>query len=194
MTCKCQACEVARREIALTPEERLEKALAENPEAFKRYLGAPRAPDLVIAPRGVPYLYRWHAFERNADANVYFHVQVGDDPERPLHDHQYASQSVILAGGYEETYQTRPPRGPLHKRVLRKGDTAHRSEIEAHRLKLLGDYSISLFSTGPRVREWGFWIDNVWHPWSEVTEGDYRVGGVSQWRDVTKHELGSREP
>jgi hypothetical protein len=41
----------------------------------------------VIAPDGQPYLYRWHVIERNPEANTYFHIQVDDDPERPLHDH-----------------------------------------------------------------------------------------------------------
>lgn len=143
-----------------------------------------RAPDLTIAPTGTPYLYRWHVIPRNDIGNVYLHLQVADDPERPLHDHQYESQSVILAGGYEEVYQLVPPNGVFRTRKLRTGDVAHRDAREAHRLRLLGDYSISLFTTGPRVKDWGFWIDQAWRPWYEVTEGDYRQGGVSKWRDA----------
>ena len=47
-------------------------------------LGEWREPDMTIAPDGIPYLYRWHVIPRNKTANVYFHIQVADDPERPL--------------------------------------------------------------------------------------------------------------
>lgn len=148
-----------------------------------------RAPDLEIAPRGEPYLYRWHVVPRNDVANVYLHVQIADDPERPLHDHMYDNQSVVLAGGYEETYAhvvpSRDNLGMSHTRIVPKGATVHRKAEEAHRLRLLPQvpYTITLFSTGPRRREWGFWLEGGWVPWHAVTEGDYRDGGVSKWRD-----------
>lgn len=146
-----------------------------------------RAPDLTISPDGTPYLHRWHILPRNDTANVYLHLQVSDDPERPLHDHQYDNQSVVLSGGYDETYQhVRNGRllwTPAVRRV-RAGQVVHRKAEEAHRLKMIPDvpYTISLFTTGPRIREWGFWLDTGWKPWHEVTEGDYRDSGVSTWK------------
>jgi hypothetical protein len=151
------------------------------------FIGGWREPDLTIAPDAEPYLHRWHVIPRNDFANVYLHVQVGDDPERPMHDHEYDNQSVILAGGYVETYQ-HVAHGKLlwepSTRIVHKGMTVHRKAEEAHRLKLLPDapYAITLFTTGPRQREWGFWLDKGWTPWHEVTEGDYREGGVSTWK------------
>lgn len=147
-----------------------------------------RKPDLVIAPNGTPYLYRWHLLPRNDLANAYLHLQVADDPERPLHDHPYDNQSVILAGGYEEVFDRTPTRGwgdRLAKvRQVRAGATVHRKAEEAHRLRLLpGEpYAITLFTTGPRRREWGFWLEGGWVPWHAVTEGDYREGGITKWR------------
>lgn len=157
-----------------------------------------RTPDLTIAPDGVPYLYRWHMLPRNNHANVYLHLQVGDDPERPLHDHQYDNQSVILAGGYVETYILAPDVGSHNRdavtrhREVRAGRTIHRRAEEAHRLRLLPDasYAITLFTTGPRIREWGFWTEMGWVPWTELlatddqTGEDYRKSGVSKWKGV----------
>jgi hypothetical protein len=133
----------------------------------------PRAgtnPDLVIAPDGVPYLYRWHHI-RAAEANTYFHIQVASDPERPLHDHPWDNMSVILAGGYDEIFQLDPPHGAEHWRPLRVGSVIFRRAREAHRLILPKEfpYTMTLFSTGPKVREWGFWYPEGWRPFTDVT-------------------------
>lgn len=128
-----------------------------------RYIGSLyRPPDLVIAPEGTPYLYRWHLIPRNYQANIYFHVQVDDDPDRPLHDHPWDSQSVILAGGYWETINECPSDPFIMQayRVLRKkGDVVHRKSTTAHRITLPEGvpYTITQFTTGPKVRDWGFW-------------------------------------
>ena len=132
-----------------------------------------RAPDEIIAPDGEPYIYRWHIIPRRmVGGNVYLHHQVRDDPERPLHDHPWDNQSVILAGGYEETFQLDAPKGVIQKRVVRAGDTIQRKAGEAHRLRLLPGVpcSISLFSTGPVLREWGFWTEGGWVPYFDLKE------------------------
>lgn len=134
-------------------------------------------PDLVIAPDGDPYLYRWALIPRNeCGANVYFHVQVGSDPERPLHDHPWDNQSVILSGGYDEIWNPQPWFGTrdaaeIRTRRLRKGDVVHRRAGEAHRLILPPDipYTMSLFTTGPVLRPWGFWFPDGWVDADAVT-------------------------
>ena len=130
-------------------------------------LGEWRDPDLTIAPDGTPYLYRWYVIPHNKDANVYLHVQISDDPERPLHDHPWVNQSVILSGGYHETYANVDDQGRLlgtHQRWVRKGDVIQRPADQAHRLFMAPGvrYSMSLFSTGPKTREWGFWYPDGW--------------------------------
>lgn len=119
-------------------------------------------PDLEIAPDGSPYLYRWHVVPRNRQANVYLHVQVASDPERPLHDHPWDNQSVIISGGYQEIINTNPPWGRQTTVLRGPGDVIHRKAAEAHRLILPEGtkYTLSLFSTGPVVRDWGFWFAN----------------------------------
>lgn len=141
--------------------------------------GETRPPDVVSAPDGDPYLYRWHVIPRNDFANVYLHVQVASDVDRGLHDHQYDNQSVILAGAYREVVQDHPPYGSPRTLERREGQVIHRRAELAHRLILPSDvpYAMTLFTTGPRIREWGFWMparDHTgrpakWFPWEEVT-------------------------
>lgn len=138
---------------------------------------APRlwAPDLTLAPNGEPYLYRWYLVgppiehpdgsKTYAPVCVMFHIQVQSDPERPLHDHPWDNQSVIVSGGYEEVLQSQPPYGAV-ERVLRvKGDVITRAAGEAHRLILPEGvpYAMTIFTAGPKLRDWGFWYGDNWH-------------------------------
>lgn len=127
-------------------------------------------PDLIIAPDGIAYLYRWHII-RTPEASVYFHIQVKSDPERPLHDHPWDNTTTVLSGGYDEIWCPSQG-GSTRLRSLRKGDTVHRKATEAHRLILPPDipYTMTLFSCGPKVREWGFYYPDGWKPYTEVTE------------------------
>lgn len=139
-------------------------------------------PDVVIAPDGEPYLYRWHVIPRNDFGNVYLHVQVASDPERPLHDHPWDNQSVILSGGYDEIVWSRPPHGSTWLRHTQKGDVIQRRAHEAHRLILPRSipYTMTLFTTGPVLGKWGFWCDGGWKPWDEVTE---ERDGQQVWKE-----------
>ena len=138
--------------------------------------------DLVIAPDGSPYLYRWHVIPHNKTGNVYFHIQVADDPERPLHDHPWANQSVILAGaGYVEDYANIDDDGhimPAHIRWGLIGDTIQRPADQAHRLTMMpGEkhYTMTLFSTGPKIRNWGFWYPEGWVDADDVCKSEGNV-------------------
>lgn len=139
-------------------------------------------PDLAIMPDGSPYLYRWHLIPQNSRANVYFHIQVASDPERPLHDHPWDNFSVILSGGYDELWDPAPeiPLGeglPPIIRSFRKGDTIKRKATEAHRLILPEGipYTMTLFSTGPKYNNWGFWYPDGFRPYEAVTVMDGNV-------------------
>ena len=125
-------------------------------------------PDVIVAPEGTPSLYRWHLVEERDWGNVFLHIQVQSDPERPLHDHPWDNQSVILSGGYDESYLPSPTRTPAsyaRHRELRKGAVVTRRAEEAHRLVLPPDipYTMMLFTTGPHRRAWGFWYPDGWH-------------------------------
>lgn len=137
--------------------------LQEDYALASRYIFDHREPDVVIAPDGSPYLYRWHVAPRNDTANVYLHLQVADDPERPLHDHPWDNTSVILAGGYVERLQRNPAKDSRLLTLRREpGDVIHRKAEEAHRLFLpVGrTYTLTLFATGPHRRAWGFWLQD----------------------------------
>lgn len=137
---------------------------------MRSYVGATLdRPDLVIAPDGKPYIYRWYVTPRAGDigdprGNTYFHIQVQDDPERPLHDHPWDNMSVILAGGYDEMLNVDPPYGATVMHERRKGDVIFRRASQAHRLLMPPgvDYTMTQFTTGPNVKNWGFWINNEW--------------------------------
>jgi hypothetical protein len=133
-----------------------------------------REPDEIILSGGKPYIYRWYIipFEEKGPKS-YLHIQVLDDTERAMHDHPWANQSVILAGGYEEEFWKFPPATSTKGvRKVKKGDVVHRGEEEAHRLKLLpGEpYTISLFTTGPVVRQWGFWEEFPIPKWTSANK------------------------
>lgn len=141
---------------------------------YARYVGAERDPDLVIAPDGIPYLYRWHLLPHSKEANLYFHVQVKDDPKRPLHDHPWDNMSVILAGGYKERLclsELEPHDDMTFSFVRSVGSIVYRKAAQAHRLELLyGEpYAMTLFMTGPKVKDWGFWYPHGWVPYEQVT-------------------------
>lgn len=153
----------------------------EDWETALNVLGSPtRKPDLTIrSDDGSPYLHRWHVIPHHAGAaNVYFHVQVASDPERPLHDHPWDNQSVILAGGYQEVLQEGPHLVPtLEQRVV--GQTVWRKAEVSHRLVLPATvpYTMTLFSTGPVRRDWGFWINGTWYSHNACL--DHSVEGKS---------------
>lgn len=161
-------------------------------EIAHQYIGSLyRPPDLIIAPAGYgEYIFRWHVVPKNSDANVYFHIQTQDDPERPLHNHPWDNTSIILAGGYKEIICTEPDRrrrlgqteGYATYEVNRKvGDVIHRPATWAHRLLMpaMIDYSMSLFTTGPKVHKWGFWDKDIFTPYEDVTE---TADGKSSWK------------
>jgi hypothetical protein len=128
-------------------------------------------PVVSIMPNGEPYLYRWHVIPRSKTANVYFHIQVNDDPREELHDHKWDNTSIILAGGYVEVLDPNPKHRPPGEWtpgpgmfVRSKGDVIFRRAEWSHRLLLTGHpYTMTLFTTGPKIRDWGYWFPDGWH-------------------------------
>jgi len=144
-------------------------------------IGGERDPDIVIAPDGKPYLFRWHIYRDQEKACMYFHVQIASDTDRALHDHPWDNTSLILAGGYVEHLSPNPG-GKLHdtQEFERKpGDMIFRKAEHAHRLILpkATPYTMSLFTCGPVRRDWGFWT---------IPHG---ASAERQWKWVPAHEL-----
>jgi hypothetical protein len=133
-----------------------------------------RRPDFVIGPPDDPYMRRWWVIPRNRWFNIYLHQMLHDDDDRALHDHPWWNVSVILRGGYLEIIRdVWEGRAVGVRHYQRKpGHLVVRSPLLAHRLVLNGEKaeSWSLFVTGPRLREWGFWCPQGWRVWTEFTK------------------------
>lgn len=121
------------------------------------------------------YLHRWYVVPRNSNMNVYLHKLLRSDKDVP-HDHPWHNTSVIVTGRYKE--QTLDG----CTRIRNIGDVVHRRAETAHRLILFpGEQCLSLFFTGPKVRDWGFHCPKGWVPWQDFTQGSHSgrstVGG-----------------
>lgn len=123
-----------------------------------------REPDFII---GANHLRRWWIIPRNAFVNVYLHEFRRSDDDRAMHDHPWDNTSLILAGQYIE----HTPEGVF---VRRAGDFVTRRAKALHRIELIDNQPvISLFTTGPKVREWGFACPKGWVHWEEFcAQGD----------------------
>lgn len=124
-----------------------------------------RAPDFVIGERSAPYLRRWWVIPRNEACNVYLHEILRSDDDRALHDHPWANTSMLLDGRYVE----HTPDGSFMREA---GWVGAREAGALHRLEILpGERAVSLFLTGPKVREWGFQCAKGWVHWRDFTGG-----------------------
>lgn len=139
----------------------MEYASLEQMQAWATGLMASRAPDFVI---GDDYLRRWWVIPRNEQCNVYLHHIRKSDDDRALHDHPWANTSFLIYGAYIE-------HTPEVTVMRRAGDVIQREATALHRLEVLPDVTcISLFITGPKVRDWGFACPQGWVPWQVFTD------------------------
>jgi len=132
-----------------------------------------READFAIRPTGETYMLRWFVIPRNRFFNVYLHVMYRADDDRALHDHPWPSMSIMLSGDLREHYCATPKQlnWKPSSRVLREGSFVFRRARFAHRLEPMSKHVMTLFVTGPRVRQWGFWCPKGWRHWREFTSG-----------------------
>lgn len=118
---------------------------------------AKRGPDFVIGEPERPYMRRWFVIPRNRFFNIYLHEVLRSDDDRALHDHPWMNLTYIIRGGYAEHTIAA---GGINRRIWRfAGDWKLRMPGAAHRLEVPDDgwlSTVTLFITGPRVRQWGF--------------------------------------
>ncbi len=156
--------------------------LARAAEEWTDRIMSRRKPDFVIGGADGPYLNRWWAIPRNPCFNIYIHEFRASDDDRALHDHPFASVSLALRGEMHEVYldHVRYPeldRGfqrtfinTVAQRSIRPGDLVYRSAKFAHRMIVPTPGAVTLFITGPRIREWGFHCPRGWIPWREFVD------------------------
>lgn len=119
-----------------------------------------RVADFII---GDFYLLRWWVIPRNEMYNLYLHDIRKSDDDRALHDHPWENTSLLLRGSYIE----HTPEGVFTRKA---GDIIHRKPTDSHRLEVIpGQRAISLFATGPKVRDWGFHCPKGWVSWQDFT-------------------------
>jgi len=122
-----------------------------------------RDPDFVVGGRHDAYLRRWWLIPRNKVFNIYLHQFLRDDEDRALHDHPWISLSISLTKPMRERYLRR---GVEMERTVQPGDVVIRGARFAHRMIVPDPGALTIFITGPRMREWGFWCENVrFVPW-----------------------------
>ena len=139
---------------------------------------------LEIGGSADPYLRRWFVLPRNRLANIYLHQFLRDDDDRALHDHPWPNLSLVLSrAGYREVVFARAPQhgAALPETAVlarRRWQVVGRRPKAAHRIVLQRDATgrpvpcWSLFLTGARLRDWGFWCPSGrWVHWRAFTAG-----------------------
>lgn len=130
--------------------------------AWARGIVASRPADEVI---GVNYLERWWVIPRNPFCNIYLHRFSGSDEDRALHDHPWDNRSVMLEGLLSEIM-------PDDLLMLAPGMVRDREATDLHRFELRSQTAMTLFITGPRIREWGFACPQGWVHWRDFVNPD----------------------
>lgn len=123
------------------------------------------------------HMLRWHVLPRNDWFNVYVHKMVANDDEHATHDHPYYSVSLCLRGAMVEC--VRQADGQETWRPVNAGDVVARPARFAHRLSIVGaETPVTVFITGPRIREWGFWCAERWVHWRDFTRAQRFKGDL----------------
>lgn len=145
-----------------------------------------RSPDVTLKNReGGIYLERWYIWPLWARSpggeykpltgnwfGLYIHRFLGSDEDRALHDHPRHNASLVLSGGYLEHLRDRKVWREPGSWVFRHAATAHRVVLPVHIIdqKPYPLPAVSLFFTGPKVRDWGFHCPGGWVPWQQFTK------------------------
>ena len=145
-----------------------------------------RKADVSIGGEKDPYMLRWWIIPRNPLFNIYLHKFLRDDDDRALHDHPWASVSIVVSGKLKEYLFMWPGHNLMTYPVVRRtGSITIRLPRHAHRIALFRDRANkpipawTIFITGPRVRQWGFHCPNGWKHWRHFTaENDSTIIGA----------------
>ncbi len=122
------------------------------------------------------YLLRWHLRPKQSGQSeyaLYLHQFLQPD-HAVLHDHPWPSASWLLSGEQHETWKPHggAARAPAHRELV-AGKLVCRPAVHAHCLGLPQDENgnwrpaVTLFATGRRVRDWGFWPEGNFVPEAE---------------------------
>lgn len=125
-----------------------------------------RVPDFIIGGHVDPYLLRWFVIPRNPVFNIYLHQFLRSDDDRARHTHPWLFNiSWLLKNGYREWFGD----GIADFIDRAVGAVKFRWGAAPHRVELTNGYVLTLFITGPRVREWGFLCGKGFVHWKIFT-------------------------
>lgn len=96
-----------------------------------------------------PYLERW-VINLGLFA-IRLHHWIASDDQRYFHDHPWDFLVVILKGGYTD-------KSPGKYDTLKIGSIRFRKAEHKHTVKVNPGGCWSLLITGPKIRNWGFWL------------------------------------
>ena len=124
-----------------------------------------RPPDETIGGKQQPMMLRWYLIPHNRWFNIYLHNIRRSDDDRALHDHPWHNVSIILKGEYLEVHPAGVQYWPRWSIIFRKATARHRLILhERHK----GAWT--LFITGPKIREWGFWCPRGFVHWRNFVD------------------------
>lgn len=133
-----------------------------------------RPPDVVIGPKGNPYVHRWWLGPRGDLPSAYLHIFFRDDHDGALHDHRYRNVSVVLDNSYREHFHVLPlsivgDRYLTESFVRSPGEVVEREASLPHRVELVDQTKpvTTIFYTGHAERDWGFHTVDGWMHWKE---------------------------
>lgn len=133
---------------------------------------AARVEPVVIGTDDAPYMSRWTVASLGP-FRLRVHRFHRSDDDRAKHDHPWWSVSVALEGEAVDRRQDD------RARAIRPGTVFVRSPAYAHWIEVPeGREALTLFLTGPRVREWGFLCPSGWRRWQDYAAPTDR-GGAS---------------
>jgi hypothetical protein len=102
-------------------------------------------------------------------SSIHKFLSSDEDPE--LHNHPWgSSMSFILTGGYKEERRHEDSAGRfVVTKSITPGSLNFIDKNDYHRIDLIEDYAWTVFFSGNREQDWGFWNRNTdkYVPWRE---------------------------
>lgn len=137
----------------------------------------------LIGTQENPMLERWRLIS-TPWFGIYIHFIFREDLDRHMHDHPWHFWSFVLKGSYTEHLSRRPGdtivETKVHRRFSLHGFPLH----WAHKISFVKPGTVTLVFVGPKVREWGFFVDgpagDTWTSWQKYNSTVSKAWGSNR--------------